>query len=172
MDDGWEFRSRRRTQIDIPIAPVLDMLVAVIFFLLVSTTFVGYTKQSDSPSRVSTTDQFTAQPSGPAIAPRLLVTRDGDRVILNLRWRGSSAGQTARVDARGVGYSKELLRVSGQLIDNFARRFPDEKTLRLGFNRSARYQDVITAMDGVLRTIPNVVLLSYTTSATDIGMNP
>ncbi len=161
MDEMLDFRRKHRQSIDIPIAPVLDMMVAVIFFLLLSSTFEAYTKQTLPPSKVTTVED--AAPSPPSPLPRLLVYRTGRQVQMILNWEGTRPGRIRQQVSSDdpTKYSKEIYQAATQLTKRFRELYPDENSLRLGFNKEAKYQDLITVMDGAGSVVPTIVLISY-----------
>ncbi len=160
MDDLNFLRPKRRQLLDIPLAPILDMLVAVIFFLLLSTTFVAYTKQNLPPAKISTATGASAETP---LAPKLLVFRNVDQVMLVLSWQGSSPGET-RASLRTEGketFSAELFRAATELVAPFAEKNVAELSVRLGLSDSASFQDMITVMDAIVKSFPEIVLISY-----------
>ena len=158
MDDLFE-RPHRRHVADIPIVPILDMLVAVIFFLLISTSFVQLTQQSIPPARVSTiTDPLKPPPMG----PKLLVLRKGAEIRMHLVWEGLRPGHWSQsvANASPGEITPATRETAGRLVAGFKELFPGENTLQIGFNKQAAYQDVISVMDGARKAIQDVVLIS------------
>ncbi|MBC7396063.1 MAG: biopolymer transporter ExbD, partial [Bdellovibrionales bacterium] len=130
-----------------------DMLTTVIFFLLMSTTFIEYNKLTLPPaSTVVSTSQSAADP----LRPKLLVTRAGKELSLYLVWQGKTPGhQVIKVDPAEV--SAKLT----ELLKTFAEKYPTEKTLQVSLDKEVNYQVLISVMDGSRELMPDVVLLSY-----------
>jgi biopolymer transport protein ExbD len=160
---------KRKPVHDIPIAPILDMLVAVIFFLLLTTSFISITQQGIPPSIVAETELDAN--AEPPLAPKIVVSRFQGGLRLTLRWSGSHPGQVSR-DVRNPGngdFSVALLHECEWIADYFARQFPTLTSVQIGFTANVVYQDVITVMDGVRKKVPDIVLMSYTDTAQILG---
>jgi biopolymer transport protein ExbD len=163
-------KPQRREIREIPIAPILDMLVAVIFFLLISTSFEEYARQTLPPASVGPAEPAAAGP--PPLAPKL-VARDAPAggVTLALSWDGPEPGSlSAVVGPLGAGAALgremgELREKAASLVERFAREHPGESSLRLGFSESFPYQGVISVMDGARGKIKSLVLISYASAA-------
>lgn len=167
MDDFFQdfiAVTRRPGVHDIPIAPIIDMLVAIIFFLLLSTTFVELSKQTVPPARLST---ITNPVAPPPLAPKLFALRTSTGLRLVLRWSGDKPGQAVRNVALSEPsiFSEALVAETKKLIGAFTRKYPQAATLQIGFTQNIVYQEVISVMDGVLAFIPDLVLVSYDDAA-------
>ncbi len=160
MDDFAGLRPKRRSTMDIPLAPILDMLVAVIFFLLLSTTFVAYTKQNLPPAKVSTLPESSTETP---LAPRVLVQRSGEQIQLILSWQGLKPGEKrAMVRAQNPEtFSADLYKAATDLVTPFSQTYVTELSVRLGLSESASFQDMITIMDAIVKSFPEIVLISY-----------
>lgn len=160
IDDLFQRRPKRHVK-DLNIVPILDMLTTVIFFLLMSTTFIEFTKLTVPPAKTSV---ITEADSKPPVAPKLLLTRQGTGLKLLLTWGGEKAGEASeRVGADALAEVRRdgLIKASRKLADSFARRFPAEKTLQVGLGAQVPYQDLISVMDGVREPFPDIALISY-----------
>lgn len=148
---------------DLNIVPILDMLTTVIFFLLLSTTFLEYIKLMVPPSQVSTT-QSEPKDRPKAYAPKLLLTQGGGSLKMTLTWSGSMAGRkrvSVDVGQDLVAVRPKIQEELGKLMKEFSQLNSTEKTLQIGLGSSVPYQHLITAMDGVREVTPEVVLISY-----------
>lgn len=138
---------------DLNIVPILDMLTTVIFFLLMSTTFIEYNKLTLPPAKtVTSTVQSDVEP----LSPRLLVTFKGEALKLRLIWKGKNPGENeVESTPAEIGTKLQIL------LKQFAEKYPNEKTLQVSLEKDVSYQTLISIMDGSKDLIPDVVLLSY-----------
>lgn len=144
------------------LVPILDGLTAVIFFMLLSISFVGITKLTLPPSAVS-----AASPSKePPLSGRVIAKLDGSVINLKLEWLGNSPGSFAekasRVDV--AGKNLDLLEAVEKLAIRYKEKFPDEKTLQIAISSQMNYQELISIMDGLRKNemYEDLVLSSYT----------
>ena len=153
-------RFQRHKIREMPIAPILDMMVAVIFFLLLSTTFIEYTKQTLRPADVHTT---ATAPEVLPLSPRLLVTRTKYWLSLNLTWLGTEPGHIIKniANTDPLEFSQDLVDASRSVAAQFREKFPDEMQIHLSFGPDILYQEMISVMDGTQTQLPDIVLLSY-----------
>lgn len=145
---------------DIPIAPILDMMVSIIFFLLLSTTYFSLTYQSVPPSQsVTITDPLEPPPR----APKLLVYAHGNGVKMSLNWVGNEPG-TVRASLT-VGdvtkFDEAFVRQVQVLVSKFNSKYPDEKAIQVGFGSEVNYQLMVSTLEAVTPMIKDVALLSY-----------
>jgi hypothetical protein len=164
MDDFFE-KPRRRLVRELNIVPIIDMLTTVIFFLLLSTTFMEYTKLTVPPSKVST---ITDPVAPPPLAPKLAFVRQGSGYRLVLSWAGATGGEISKdfqpdagTDLASPKTAQALLEFTKAAVGEFATKFPGEKSLQLGLGRDVAYQGLIAVMDGAREKMPDVVLISY-----------
>ncbi len=159
LDDFFQKNHRREIR-DIQIAPILDMLVAVIFFLLLSTSFMEFTKQTIPPSGVTT---ITDPVAPPPLNPKFYATQSGEQVRLILRWAGTDAGQLEKTITanNSVPVDADLIKASADLVSELKKKYPNEKSLSLSFGADVAYQKVVTIMDGVRDAFPDLILGSY-----------
>jgi hypothetical protein len=142
--------------------PILDMLISVIFFLLLTTSFMQLTKESVPPSSVSTiTDPVTPPP----VAAKLICVETLGKTRLILTWSGATPGRTEReVELETDNFEQErtaLLNAASEIINDFSLKYPNEKTLQVGLGREVTYQKLIAIMDGVKEKTPDLVLFDY-----------
>lgn len=154
------YRPKKREIGEIPLAPIIDMFVCVIFFLILSTTFSQVTKQTLPPSGVSV---ITDPVAPPPLAPKLLIKKRGLRLHLILRWAGVSPGEQIRElnIVRESDYSTSLYNEVLILVREFKLKYPNEGSLQVGLSSDLLYQTLITTMDSVRTQIKDIVLISY-----------
>ncbi len=156
IDEILQVRRKRHIQ-DLNIVPILDMLTTVIFFLLLSTSFMEYTKLTLPP---------TATVSAPAdskslpVAPKILVSPADIVGEYNFRlvWGGETPGQNT---VKSNDNAAQIISQVKTLVGAFAQRFPKEKTLQVAMGKTVKYQVLISLMDGVKESLPDIVLSSY-----------
>gem|GEM_PF-779841 len=163
MIEDLILRKHRRHVGEIPLAPVLDLLVVVIFFLILSSSFIDLTKQTLPPSAVST---ITDPIAPPPIAPKLFAIQNEAGVRLFLRWGGIDPGQSSRQLAlSGVSNEDEsasqIETSSSEMMAEFSKKFPNEKSLQLGLSENLNYQQMVSVMDGAREHLQDLVLVSY-----------
>ncbi|MBU6154164.1 MAG: biopolymer transporter ExbD [Bdellovibrionales bacterium] len=153
IDQILQTKKKKHVQ-DLNIVPILDMLTTVIFFLLMSTTFMEYTKLTLPPAAsVVATGKNATQP----VNPRLLLKGQGNgRFLSTLVWGGPNPDQI-----QSSADSSTLLDAVRKQVDRFAAKHPDEKTLQVSLERSLPYQSLISVMDGARERLPDIVLISY-----------
>ncbi len=155
---------------EIPLAPILDLLVVVIFFLILSANFIDFNKQTLPPSSVSVIKDPIAPPP---ISVKMFVVNKNSQYRMFLRWSGKKPDQISenipvtqdlKVD------SKALREKASEIIKKFQEKFPDEKSVQLGLGSTINYQQMVSVMDGVKESIPDLILLSFReTEAIDRG---
>ncbi|MFZ9594974.1 MAG: ExbD/TolR family protein [Bdellovibrionia bacterium] len=155
MDEILLGRRRKHTP-DLNIVPILDMLTTVIFFLLISTSFVEYTKLTLPPSS-TVVEQQTEAEKNPPLSPKLLIRRQSQGFYSSeLTWMGAHPSRLQ------VEMSESELREKvGKQLQDFAQHFPEEKTLQIGLDPGIPYQVLIQVMDATGPYLPNSVLISY-----------
>jgi biopolymer transport protein ExbD len=166
MIDELFIERKQRHGKDLNIVPILDMMTTVIFFLLMSTSFLQYTKLTVPPATASAPPADAAtRPLSPRIVLSNGSSKDahGARLKLALSWEGTSPGKKEEyLDQGDPGQLRPaLMRVAGQLSSDFVHEHPGERTIRVGLSGNLAYQDLISIMDGVRPNLPDVVLLSY-----------
>ena len=154
MDEFFERPPRREIK-HINVVPIIDMFTTVTFFLLLSTTFIAMTRLTVPPARVSTSSDPAA---APPLAPKLLLTGAPSQFFLQLSWGGKNPGETKRAVQ---GDATEVEAPSKEMTAEFSKTYPAEKSLQVGLGSGVPYQALISLMDGIKSTIPDLVLISY-----------
>jgi len=155
-----EFEEHIRTETPEPdLVPIVDCLVSVIFFLLFSTTFIELTKVTLPPAA------FTASASAdktPPLSPKFYVDVKGSALALQLSWSGSSPGAIKKTIARAdfKTASAELEDKVNEMASEFIAKHEKEKSIQLALAEDAHYQELITVMDGLRKSIADIVLMS------------
>lgn len=152
-----DFESVGRKHIPEPdLVPILDALTSVIFFLLLSATFMTLTKLTVPPAQVS-----TAKPSDTIpLNPVFVVKENNGELLLKLSWKGSRPGEIVKHLSRMMPRNLELLSQTQEIMKEFSGRFADQKTMQLSLSNQIQYQELITVMDGIRTTYQDIVLVS------------
>jgi biopolymer transport protein ExbD len=169
IDEILQHRKRRSVQ-ELNIVPILDMLTTVIFFLLLSTSFLEYVKLTVPPSAVT----FSKPESVPlATAPKIFLVSGNRSFRLILSWSGKKAGVLEREIATGdpLQTRKQLLLKSEELAQAFSKMNPSEKTVQLGLGSNVPFQHLVSVMDGLHSSLPDVVLISYREAEANVRAN-
>ncbi len=152
--------SDSRRQVPEPdLVPIMDALTAVIFFMLLSITFIGMTKISIPPSFVSAAGSSTATPLSPIVKANLV----GEQVRVRLEWIGTKPGHFEEMAERtgAAGKNDSLIDAARILSEKFKERFPDEKSIQIALAPELNYQELISIMDGLRTNHNDLVLTSY-----------
>jgi biopolymer transport protein ExbD len=146
---------------EIPLAPILDLLTVVIFFLILSASFIELRQETLPPSSQVTA---TPQPNTPPIVPlnpKLMMTNKDGEIILLLKWFGTTPGQTIKKLRPGVDrYDIELKNAANELAKELKKMYPLESQIQLGWQSDIKYQTVLTVVDGVMPEIKDLVFLA------------
>lgn len=128
------------------------MFTTVIFFLILSTSFFGFTKLTLPPSKVSVnTDPLTPPP----LSTKFVIGPDQGDFRLRLSWVGAEPGERIKTVS-----AEEIEKTSAALAAEFVGRYPREKTVQLGLASGVNYQALVRAMDGLREKLPDIVLIS------------
>jgi biopolymer transport protein ExbD len=155
MADFDIYATRKKKKIeDVNVAPILDVMFTIIFFLLVATSFEAYTKLTVPPSRVSAAQ---AKPGDePPANPRVIVHKAGNGKF-NIQI--SAAGKTPYEKDKDSDFEKLRINVS-ELVKNYLKKNPSEKTYQLTIESDMIYDVLIQAMDGIRESSEDVVLVA------------
>lgn len=142
------------------LVPILDGLVCVIFFLLLSISFIGLTKLTLPPSATS---EVSGDNQKPPLSPKLYVKQQDKNLRIELEWLGEKPDrifvEQPRADKKGL--NEELILGVRGLVTEFKSRFPEEKTLQMTMSPELTYQEMIAVMDGIRSQMDDIVLNSY-----------
>jgi biopolymer transport protein ExbD len=150
---------------NIDLVPILDAMTSVIFFLILSCAFIEYTKLTLPPSKTALVNATDAKNP---LAPRLFgLVKGPEKIEVVLLWQGDKPGITHKEVNRSEPQKRsvELEIATKELISEFAKQYPEEKSLQLGISKSGSYQELISLMDGVRNSIQDIVLISHTEEA-------
>lgn len=158
----FEFETGNRQHVPEPdLVPILDGLTSVIFFLLLSISFIGLTKITVPPSASSV---VTASDSKkPPLSPKLKVKNIGNELHLELAWLGEKPDQKVSKEVRNLNRNVllGLIEKVKVLSTEFKEIYPEEKTIQLAMSQDLNYQEMISIMDGLRPVFDDIVLNSY-----------
>lgn len=143
---------------DLSVVPILDMFISLIFFLVLSISFIPLTKLTIPPSGVS---KITEPLAPPPISPKLLVKKKGPSVIAELRWEGREPGHQQEIWDEGVwGNPETLVKRVSDFLEKKRDILVGEKTLQISLSADTELQILISVMDGSRAMLPDIVLNS------------
>ena len=158
----FESTTERRHAPEPDLVPILDGLTAVIFFLLLSISFIGITKITMPPSAVSAASPTNETP----VSGRVIAQLEGNTVNLKLEWIGNNPGSVSEKAPRAGAEEKneKLVEAAQKLAQQFKEKFPAEKTIQIALAAQMNYQEMISIMDGLRKDemYEDLVLSSYT----------
>jgi len=157
----FDFESTDRKHVPEPdLVPILDGLTAVIFFLLLSISFIGMTKITMPPSFVSAAASSDDIP----VSGKVKAILQGETIVVKLEWIGQKPGGLSESAVRVSSKTKNesLIAVAKKLAAQFKEKFPGEKSLQIALGPSLNYQELISIMDGLRTNFDDLVLSSYT----------
>jgi biopolymer transport protein ExbD len=151
-------RKRSHEVREIPIAPILDLMVVIIFFLILSTSFVQFSKLELPPAQTSTiTDPVAPTP----LAPKFLAVKKNKDITVALKWGGDRPNQlTGKLPAEEFDIEARAIPFVSNLLEEFKKQYPQEKSIQLGLGANLSYQNLISVMDGIRPSIQDIVLIS------------
>lgn len=153
----------KRTHVkEIPLAPILDLLTVVIFFLILSTSFMEIRQNILPPSStIAAAPIENNENKSLPINPKLIMFKLNHRGVLLLKWGGVSPGELKKeVNLINEGYDFVLKNNVKELVKEFRSKYPSEKTIQLGWESKINYQTVLTVVDGVLVELKDLVFIS------------
>lgn len=159
----FEKRKHRHTK-EIPLAPVLDLLTVVVFFLVLSSTFEVYKKNVLPPAQITKTeDNVNENKIDIPLNPKILIVYENQELKIKLKWFGKNPGVIEKgglLRDENNKYNVKLKETMQGLLNQFQNIYPNEKSIQLGFSKNIYYQEVLSAYDGVFSVINDVVLIS------------
>lgn len=157
MDDFYAPAKTSRID-DLNVVPILDMFISLIFFLILATSFVSYSKLTIPPSGIS---KVTEPMAPPPLSPKILAKKVGTDLVVKLKWEGGTPGVTEEKWSEAeLKDSKQVVVKAKTLLEKFTTKFPGEKTLQLSLSKDVNFQTLVSIMDGARDVLPDVVLNS------------
>lgn len=157
MSSNELFEVRRRRHVgEINIVPILDMLTIIIFFLLISASFLQYNKISIPPAKTSLVESVEGIP----LQLKLLLVKSGAEQKLLMFWNGAKPGSMVQNFAL-TATPKEIATKAREFAIKFKSEYKDESTIQLGLGANVSYGNLVSLMDAVRSSLPSVVLVSY-----------
>jgi hypothetical protein len=155
----FDLETERKHTPEPDLVPILDGLTAVIFFLLLSISFVGLTKVTMPPSVASVASPSQETP----LSARLKATLVDSNIQLKLEWIGKKPGSLREIVIRQEPHIKNqaLIVTVKKMTSDFKAKYPDENTLQLALSETLSYQEMISMMDGALGQLKDIALSSY-----------
>lgn len=174
IDDIFQRRHPRKIR-DLNIVPILDMLTTVIFFLLLSVSFVEVVKLNVPPA--ATVTVLKQEDTPPPVAAKLILAPADGGLKVWMSWAGKTPGlRSVAISGASPGERRaKVIEAVSKMSEELSSRYPDEKSIQLGLSRGISYQDLISAMDGVREKQPDVILISYSEAearASALGASP
>lgn len=148
IDTGPVGKSRRSTEIDLNIAPIIDCLVVLIAFMLASAAYLSI---GILDAGVAATGP-TSEEKPPSVNIEVQISRNQNiRVAIKGKTNREidiKAGQDQQIDLQS--FSKEMAQL--------AQSFPDVKALTLSADDAVEYKDIILTMNEARKHHPAVLL--------------
>ena len=154
-------RRKSREMIELNITSLLDMMSTILFFLLLSVSFMGMTSLTLPPSAKKTVkNPFAEKPLAPKVFA-FPVTGGYLRIIL--AWQGKEPGEIVRDVPRVSSdqINNSLVTLMTKTVNQFLTKFPNESSIQMSLATDVNYQEMISIMDGIRAKISDIVLLSY-----------
>ncbi|HVJ65919.1 MAG TPA: biopolymer transporter ExbD [Bdellovibrionota bacterium] len=164
MLDDFEDPSGTTNPKSLNLMPIVDMITTIIFFLLLSSSFVQFTKQTLPPTAVSTS---SVEKHPPALNLRLSGELSSPNVYkVRLSWRGASPSQVTKAFTFALPLDQasaaQLAQDLQTTVDGVAKTIgTSEKTVKISLRRNTPYQILITTMDAVKKSYPDIVLNTW-----------
>jgi biopolymer transport protein ExbD len=153
-------RPKRRHIKEIPLAPILDLLTVVIFFLILSTSFIELRQNILPPSSTLSTSTAPTETTIIPVNPKLLLVKHDSSFYLILKWFGENAG-LQKLELKENEIDKKNLKIKiHKLISEFQVTYPNEKNIQLGIGRDLPYQWLLNLIDGTMPKIRDIVLIA------------
>lgn len=149
--------TKRRPVTVLNLVPILDMLTTIIFFLLISVSFMEYNKVTVPPSR-NVTISNTVTP--PPLQARMLWLQTSAEQQLVFTWFGAKPGK--KIEKFPLDTDPKIVAQSAlAMTQTFKAENLDEKTILIGLDSSQSYEKMIMLMDAVKASLPDISLISY-----------
>ncbi len=147
------------------LVPILDALVVVIFFLVLSMSFTEFTQITMPPTEVSESpEESTPSDKKTSLNPKLFAKANNGSIHLALTWAGGLQNiYQSKINIAGDQHEK-IQAEAARLVEQFKNRFPNENLLIVSANRDLRFQDFVALIDGSKTKITDVIMGSYSNS--------
>lgn len=145
----------------IDLVPIVDAMTCVIFFLILSSTFIELTKITLPPSQVQVSSDNVSTDI-PLESKLFLLLNPQEKLQVVMSWKGSQPGfLTKEVPREDINKKNhELEQASIELIQEFKKTHSELKHIMIGMSSSSNYQEMISMMDGVRKFTSDIVLVS------------
>jgi biopolymer transport protein ExbD len=145
---------------DLNIVPIMDMFICIIFFLLLSTSMMSYTKHVLPPSATKAVMESTEL--NVPLNPKIYITKKDETYSAILKWEGSNPG-TSKLEFQNNFMEKPefLVNEVKKLAIDFKKIYPKERTVQITMESDLPYQIMISVMDAFRDLMPDIVLTSY-----------
>lgn len=155
----FDLDTERKQTPEPDLVPILDGLTAVIFFLLLSISFVGLTKVTMPPSVASVANEESKMP----LSVKLRAVLEDSTIQLQLDWIGDKPGaiRASVLRQRPTVKNQALIEAVKKITTEFKNQYPLENTLQLTLSENLNYQEMISMMDGALEQMKDIALASY-----------
>lgn len=155
----FDLETERKHTPEPDLVPILDGLTAVIFFLLLSVSFVGLTKVTLPPSASAVSKSSADIP----LSGRIRAFTQGSTILVRVEWIGKRPGSFKESVLRGdpAVQNKALIEAVKSLTTKYKTKFPEENTLQVALAENMTYQEMISIMDGAIEQIKDLALSSY-----------
>ncbi len=153
--DNYDVFGPRKKKVhqEVNVAPILDVMFTIIFFLLVATSFESFTKLTVPPSRVSAAPSKVDE--APPANPRVVVSGSQDKLKIQL-----TAGGKEPYDQIDDAQFEKLRESVAKLVKDYLDKNPAEKTYQLTISSDLSYEVLVRAMDGIRESSQDVVLVA------------
>jgi biopolymer transport protein ExbD len=164
MNDGssefYIVEKKHRGLGELNIVPIMDMFISIIFFLLLSTSMMSYTKQVLPPSATRAVT-VSAEHNIPLNA-KIYITKKEETFSAIFKWEGVKPG-TNKLEFKNNVLEKPESLISDlkKLVTEFKQQYPQERTLQITMQAELPYQILISVMDAFRELLPDIVLTSY-----------
>jgi biopolymer transport protein ExbD len=145
---------------ELNIVPIMDMFISIIFFLLLSTSMMSYTKHVLPPSATKAVTEST-ETTIPMNAKIYIVKKDQVYSAI-FKWEGSIPG-SKKIELKDDFMVKpeHLIDDVKKVVGEFKKQYPQERTIQITMQSELPYQIMISVMDAVRALLPDIVLTSY-----------
>ena len=154
-------KPKRHHAKEIPLAPILDLLTVVIFFLILSASFIEMRQDTLPPSSTTVAKGTSVDPNSPPLNPKLIMGMRDNQIILLMKWFGVNPGQEVKIlKISQKDYDQQLKKSAFEIVKNFKKIYPVDTHIQLGWQGKIKYQMVLTLINGVSMEVKDLVFLS------------